>query len=126
MPTGPRRQRDQPKQRRGTAHRRGYGRRWQKYARSYLAQHPFCECGQCPEHTVAECVDHIIPVTSARDPLFWLPTNHQAMSFACHRRKTNEEDNGAAIRGTARTETETEARQIGTGTDARCPRIRFF
>lgn len=125
MPRGARRQREQADAR-GNAHARGYGRRWQKYARSFLAEHPFCECGDCPEHTVAECVDHIIPVTGPDDPLFWQRTNHQALSFACHRLKTRNEVNGVALRGSTRTKTEADARQDRSGRNAAGPRFRYF
>ena len=84
--------------RRPTAHKRGYTKRWTKYAKAYLAANPFCVCGECDEFTPAECVDHIQPVTGPNDPLFWPPENHQALSFTCHQRKTNTETNGRALR----------------------------
>jgi 5-methylcytosine-specific restriction endonuclease McrA len=33
---------------------------------------------------VAECVDHIVAVKGASDPLFWEPSNHQASCLHCN------------------------------------------
>ena len=77
-------------QQRGSAAKRGYGRRWQRYRASFLAEHPICSrCGD-----VAEAVDHIQPVTGPDDPLFWEPTNHQGLCQSCHSSKTASEDGG--------------------------------
>ncbi len=61
---------------RGTSTHRGYGARWTKYRKLFLARNPLCSCGQ-----VATDVDHIAPVSGADDRLFWKESNHQAL---CH------------------------------------------
>jgi 5-methylcytosine-specific restriction protein A len=76
---------------RPSAPRRGYGRKWQAYAKNFLRVHPFCACG-CGR--ASECVDHIKAVSGPGDPLFWESSNHQALSNACHSRKTVLEDGG--------------------------------
>ena len=83
---------------------RGYGSRWQRYRRSFLAQYPLC--GMAPEdapatqdslcaargfYTSAKDVDHIRPHRGPDDPLFWLATNHRALCVSCHRAKTRRE-----------------------------------
>jgi hypothetical protein len=35
--------------------------------------------------------DHITPVKSKNDPLFWVHSNHQGLSLACHALKTMED-----------------------------------
>jgi 5-methylcytosine-specific restriction protein A len=42
--------------------------------------------------TASEHVDHIKPVSGPGDPLFWEPTNHQALCQSCHSIKTARED----------------------------------
>jgi 5-methylcytosine-specific restriction protein A len=69
---------------RPNAGRRGYDSKWQKYSKEYLAEHPYCACG-CGRKS--KLVDHIIPVNGQNDPLFWDPSNHQALSWTCHNRK---------------------------------------
>ena len=77
---------------RGSAASRGYGYRWQKYRKQFLAENPLCinfkEC-----HHVAVLVDHKRP-SRGDSPLFWDPDNHQAMCKACHDTKTATEDGG--------------------------------
>jgi len=81
--------------RRPNAHRRGYGKRWQKYRRAFLAEHPLCVACQAKGRvTPATDVDHIQAVTGPDDPLFWEPSNHQALCHACHSSKTAREDGG--------------------------------
>lgn len=72
---------------------RGYDRRWRRYRSYFLSQpeHVVCACG-CGQ--VATDVDHIQPVTGPDDPLFWDASNHQALTHACHARKTALEDGG--------------------------------
>lgn len=82
-------------QRRPNAHRRGYGRKWRKYAAAYLARNPLCvRCLAAEVTRAAEHVDHIEPVSSGSDPLFWKSSNHQALCQSCHSRKTATEDTG--------------------------------
>lgn len=75
---------------RGSAAKRGYGKRWQEYRERYLRRedHVFCACG-CGR--LATDVDHIIPVAGPEDPLFWKPSNHQPLAHECHARKTAED-----------------------------------
>lgn len=81
---------------RGTAHQRGYGGRWVKYRRWFLARRPICECKECKESgriLPATVVDHIKPHKGNYE-LFWDPNNHQAMAKRCHDKKTATEDGG--------------------------------
>ena len=69
---------------------RGYGGRWQRYRAWYLAHHPQCEICR---HAATD-VDHIKRINGRHDPLFWEPTNHQAMCHSCHSKKTAREGKG--------------------------------
>jgi 5-methylcytosine-specific restriction protein A len=73
-----------------------YGRRWQRLRIAYLAQHPLCEC---EENDGAGCgrpatvVDHRTPHNGDAVLLYsW--DNLQAMTKACHDRKTAARDGG--------------------------------
>jgi 5-methylcytosine-specific restriction enzyme A len=67
-----------------------YGRRWRKLRAAYLATHPLCECGCGYAATV---VDHRRPHLG--DPaLIYAWDNLQAMTKACHDRKTAARDGG--------------------------------
>lgn len=77
---------------RPSAARRGYGRRWQKYREWFLACNPLCEV--C-DHAATD-VDHIEAVSGPADPLFWQPSNHQALCGDCHKRKTIADDGALA------------------------------
>jgi len=75
------------------ANERGYTYRWQQYAKQFLREHPLC--ARCEKEGVteaAEVVDHIIPVRGPYDSLFWVASNHQALSARCHSIKTREDD----------------------------------
>lgn len=79
---------------RGSAAARGYDRRWQWYARRFLAENPLCaECQSQGRITAAKIVDHIIPHRGDLT-LFWDTTNHQSLCKECHDRKTAREDGG--------------------------------
>lgn len=70
---------------RGSATARGYGGRWQRYRARFLAEHPLCVACEAKGFVEASTVlDHIIEVTGPSDPLFWEPTNHQALCRRCH------------------------------------------
>ena len=69
---------------------RKYGRRWRKLRAAYLAAHPLCECG-CDQ--VAAVVDHKRP-HNGDDALMYAWDNLQAMTKACHDRKTAGRDGG--------------------------------
>jgi 5-methylcytosine-specific restriction endonuclease McrA len=77
-----RHRREWDRRRRGTAHQRGYTKRWVRYSAKRLSEFPFCAiCGR-----LADVTDHIVPaqVAPAR---FWDPTNHQSLCGDCNRRK---------------------------------------
>lgn len=84
---------------RPSAAARGYGWRWQKTADGFLRKHPLCvHCDANGKITIARCVDHIVPITGAHDPLFWKRDNWQALCISCHSRKTMSEDFGIGRR----------------------------
>lgn len=90
---------DKPKPRvheaRGSAHSRGYGRKWRAARLGYLAHHPLCvHCLDRGHVTASTDVDHIIP--HGGDPiLFWdAENNWQALCHSCHSVKTAREDGG--------------------------------
>jgi 5-methylcytosine-specific restriction protein A len=67
-----------------------YGRRWRKLRDAYLATHPLCECG-CGY--AAAVVDHRTP-HNGNPALIFAWDNLQAMTKACHDRKTAAVDGG--------------------------------
>jgi len=71
---------------RGSAHERGYGRRWRKIRKAFLKDNPFCvSCGD-----VATEVDHIIPKTQGGKDEY---DNLQSLCKSCHSSKTAKENN---------------------------------
>lgn len=79
---------------RPSAAKRGYGRRWQRESKAYLASHPWCE--ECMRHgirTPAAEVDHRVPHKGDRE-LFWNRANWQSLCHSCHSIKTAREDGG--------------------------------
>lgn len=86
--------RKQAEQRRGSAHERGYGKRWQAARAGWLREHPLCA-----EHerqgliAAGNEVDHIIPHRGDMT-LFWQRSNWQTLCKACHSSKTAREDGG--------------------------------
>ena len=75
---------------RATAAKRGYGYRWQKTSRAYLAAHPVCADpdGRHPGRLAAATVtDHVVPHKGDM-ALFWEPNNWQPLCASCHARKT--------------------------------------
>lgn len=84
-------------QERGTSAERGYGSRWRKEARGYLAEHPFCVgCESKGRTKIAKLVDHIVPVSVAPER-FWDRSNWQSLCRAHHNRKTAAEARGRYI-----------------------------
>jgi len=82
-------------QQRGSANKRGYTYRWQRYRKYFLAHNPLCcECERQGMIKPATDVDHIQAVSGPSDPLFWEPSNHQALCHSCHSEKTAKEDGG--------------------------------
>ncbi len=74
--------------------RRLYGRRWNKYTKSFLALHPLCVyCALRNRDEPATVVDHVIP-HKGDVTLFWDVDNHQALCKRCHDRKTVLTDGG--------------------------------
>lgn len=79
-------------QRRGSSAQRGYGHRWQRIRKMFLASHPVCEdpygvhVGQV---IPATDVDHIVPLSRGGTHRV---DNLQALCHACHSRKTARED----------------------------------
>ncbi len=70
------------------AAKRGYDRRWQKFRKWYLKQHPLCE--ECLRHgvaTPATVVDHIQPFRGDVKLQYDL-SNLQALCKKCHDKKT--------------------------------------
>ena len=77
--------REPNRDRRESAARRGYDKRWQKYREVFLAEHPLCEiCKKNGTLSEANVVHHITEVQSADDPMFWNPDNHMALCRDCH------------------------------------------
>ena len=80
---------------RGTASSRGYDSKWSSYSRRYRVNNPLCvKCEERGKLTLAQCVDHITPVTGPDDPLFFDESNHQSLCNSCHSFKTASEDCG--------------------------------
>lgn len=80
---------------RGSPSARGYTYRWEQYAAAYKREHPLCvHCQANGRIAATQCVDHKTPVSGPDDPLFWEPTNHQALCHSCHSIKTASEDRG--------------------------------
>jgi 5-methylcytosine-specific restriction protein A len=90
---------DKPKPRvheaRGSAHSRGYGRKWREARLGYLQRHPLCvHCLSKGHVTAATDVDHIKPHRGDLT-LFWdAENNWQALCHSCHSKKTASEDSG--------------------------------
>jgi 5-methylcytosine-specific restriction protein A len=74
-------------ERRGSAASRGYDAVWRRLREHFLRRHPLCECEDCAggdlRVTLAEVVDHVIPVAERPD-LRLDPSNLRAMSKRCH------------------------------------------
>ena len=77
-----------------SAARRGYGRRWQRESKEFLALHPWCEaCMKEGRREPATEVDHVIP-HKGNKKLFWDKANWQGLCRRCHSAKTAREDGG--------------------------------
>ena len=71
---------------------RGYGSKWQRASREYLAKHPLCVmCLDEGRARTATVVDHIKP-HRGNPALFWDPSNWQPLCKEHHDRKTGNED----------------------------------
>lgn len=70
---------------------RHYGtRRWQEFRRTWLLDHPFCECG-----APATLVDHIVP-HRGDVAIFWRQGNHQSLCAPCHNSRKRRAENAEA------------------------------
>jgi len=58
-------------ERRDAAHKRGYGKRWEAFRKTFIQSHPLCEyCLADGKVTQADVVDHDVPHRGDPD-LFW-------------------------------------------------------
>lgn len=74
---------------RESAARRGYGHRWRKEARRWLAVHPLCaECQRNGKLVPATQVDHIRPHKGDAEKFWDLQGNLQSLCGPCHWAKT--------------------------------------
>jgi 5-methylcytosine-specific restriction protein A len=86
-------------QQRGSAAKRGYGRRWSAYSKGYLALHPFCvdpyrrHPGQ---RVLATMTDHI-KAHKGDERLFWDENNHQALCGGCNSYKAVKFEGGFGV-----------------------------
>jgi 5-methylcytosine-specific restriction protein A len=84
---------------RGSAHQRGYNRRWQKARVTFLMRSPLCKhCADAGLVVAATDVDHIIP-HKGDQALFWDSSNWQSLCKSCHSKKTAREDGGFGRQG---------------------------
>lgn len=98
---------EKPPERRQTSSQRGYGWAWTKYADNLRRERVFCElclelgietgiAGQATTEggrkKAQGVVDHILPVASASDALFWMPENHWTICLACNSEKSTHWD----------------------------------
>ena len=71
---------------------RGYGSKWQKARKQFLAANPLCvECLKEGRYTKATDVDHIVPHRGDQK-LFWDRGNWQALCHRHHSIKTGTQD----------------------------------
>lgn len=85
-----RRERQRFDRERGSAHARGYTRKWQVASKAFLRKH-FYVCVACGG--VACLVDHVIPHRGDQEK-FWDEGNWACMCAPCHNRKTAKEVHG--------------------------------
>lgn len=77
---------------RGSSAERGYGRRWRRFRRWYLTQHPLCvQCEAEGRLTEATEVHHVIAVRVDAS-LQYEESNLQSLCHACHSRVTAREN----------------------------------
>ena len=81
---------------------KGYGRKWQKFRERLFRVRAKTGvlCAICGNAFGCESphADHIIPILSADDPLFYEPSNIQFLHPACHGRKTDGDVKAGATR----------------------------
>jgi 5-methylcytosine-specific restriction endonuclease McrA len=98
---------EKPPERRQTSSERGYGWAWTQYANNLRRERVFCECclelgieTPCAGQTTTGSgrkrsqgvVDHVIPVGSSDDDLFWATDNHWVLCQSCNAAKSIEWD----------------------------------
>jgi 5-methylcytosine-specific restriction enzyme A len=82
---------------RGTAHQRGYDRRWQKARAAYLLEHPLCAyCRHMGKVRAATVVDHVTPHKGDM-VLFWNRDNWQPLCKTCHDSLKQKEEGGKVV-----------------------------
>lgn len=87
-------------QKRPSAAKRGYGRRWQAMRENYFRMHPLCAdiYGDHGQRAVAATeLDHVVPHKGDMEK-FWDPTNLQGLCKECHSKKTATEESSFAMR----------------------------
>lgn len=70
---------------RGSAHQRGYTKRWARYSKWFLSQpeNVFCKLQFDGCSNLSACVDHIAPAEPNTEK-FFDPANHQAACIRCN------------------------------------------
>ncbi|HBE68817.1 MAG TPA: HNH endonuclease, partial [Planctomycetaceae bacterium] len=81
---------NRPPEKRQSAAKRGYGRRWRVASRAFLARPENRICAIC-KNRLAECVDHIVDHHGDMD-LFWRISNWQPACLACNTRKAHQRE----------------------------------
>lgn len=82
-----------------TTAQRGYGSRWQKARKGYLAKHPLCVmCARQGRTTAATVVDHVIPHRGDM-LLFWQSDNWQPLCASCHDGDKARQERGRPVIG---------------------------
>jgi 5-methylcytosine-specific restriction protein A len=81
-------------ERRGSAHERGYTKRWSRSSKRFLMLNPLCRhCENEGSIRASEVTDHIIP-HKGDTVLFWDEENWQPLCKRHHDQKTVREDGG--------------------------------
>lgn len=83
------------KEKRPSAHRRGYTRQWDRESKAYLLENPIAVdiFGEHATPQPAEVTDHIVPHRGDMT-LFWDKNNWQGLTKRDHDRKTAMENGG--------------------------------
>lgn len=72
--------------------------RWQRLRAAKLAHDPLCEdCGRAGRTTIADCVDHKVPISGGGD-VFPPLDRLSSKCTACHSRKTARGEEAGAVR----------------------------
>ncbi len=70
---------------------RGYGGRWQRFRKAFLADRPVCE-GECARQGRVVAAEHVhhIDLLGPNGPRGYDPTNLQPLCESCHNRLTGQ------------------------------------